>query len=69
MITFAAVRGPTPLARRIGVASSLTIARFKTSRLAELRMLSPTFGPTPSTWISISNMSSSSTLANPYRAS
>src|SRR5437773_5516974 len=64
MITLAAVRGPTPLARLIGAASSLMLARFKTSRLAALRMLSPTFGPTPSTWISISNSSSSSTVAN-----
>src|SRR5439155_394439 len=60
MITFAAVRAPTPLARRMGAVSSLTIARFSTSRLAALRMLSPTLGPTPSTWISISNRSSSS---------
>src|SRR5260370_25863793 len=69
MITFAAVRGPTPLARLIGDASSATIARFRTSRLAELSMLSPTLGPTPSTWISISNMSSSSTVTKPYSAS
>src|SRR5713101_5962919 len=65
MITLAAVRGPTPLARRIGAASSLTIARLSTSRLAALRMLSPTLGPTPSTCMSISNRLSSSTDAKP----
>src|SRR5260370_3228559 len=65
MITLAAVRGPTPLARRIGAASSLTMARLSTSRLAALRMFSPTFAPTPSTWMSISTRSSSSTDSNP----
>src|SRR5258706_2296072 len=65
MITLAAVRWPTPVARRIGAASSLTIARLSTSRLAALRMFSPTLGPTPSTWMSISNKLSSSTDAKP----
>ena len=49
MITFAAVRAPTPLARLMGAASSLMMARFRTSRLAALRMFRPTLGPTPST--------------------
>ena len=67
MITLAAVRGPTPLARRIGAGSSAMIARFSTSRLAALRMLRPTFGPTPSTPMSISNSSSSSAEAEPVQ--
>src|SRR4029077_6898523 len=65
MITLAAVRWPTPLARRIGAGRSAMLARLSTSRLAALRMLSPTLGPTPSTPISISKSSSSCTEAKP----